>query len=493
MNFKHVLIFSLMISLFISCLYPVPSVYGEETGSAADVAPAEANIRKEPQVILAEDLTAVYGYEDFDIGAVLLEGMGELSYASSDNTIATIDQTGRIHITGVGTVILTITAAETEYFLETVQTITLTVVSDDLAPRVKYSRPAGTALKLSWNKNTTVTGYQVQYSSNSLFTSRTTKTVTDPNATSLTIKGLSKGKTYYGRVRSYTVKNGKTFYSPWGLTSNAKKTKTAKLAIVQKKRKTFELRSQTKQKLYRYDTLQGSCTDGTYGYYVLYNRNVEKCKIAKIRLSDMKVVKVSKVLRIDHGSDLTYNSRNKYLVAANLSQNPRRLTVINRNTLRIKRFVNVKIPSTLKGATKSQLRNLGGFKGISYNASRNQYVILPRKSRDFLILNNNFKPVSYITASKKTSYLYQSIDTTNDYILVAQSPQKSGQIYNIISVYDWDGTYRSRINVKKGYEIESVYHIGSKLYAGFYRSYYTRVKGKKKLMRSNYIYRLTEF
>ena len=34
--------------------------------------------------------------------------------------------------------------------------------------------------------------------------------------TSVTIKSLKKGKTYYFRVRAYTKKNGKTVYGNWG-------------------------------------------------------------------------------------------------------------------------------------------------------------------------------------------------------------------------------------------------------------------------------------
>ena len=87
----------------------------------------------------------------------------------------------------------------------------------------------------------------------------------------------------------------------------------------------------------------------------------------------------------------------------------------------------------------------------------------------------------------------------------------ASQKYNIITVYDWDGNYISKMNVKKGYEIESVYHVGSKYYAGFYRSYYktyyktvikkVKVNGKtkkkkvkvkyKKFCRANYVYQVT--
>ena len=56
---------------------------------------------------------------------------------------------------------------------------------------------------------------------------------------------------------------------------------------------------------------------------------------------------------------------------------------------------------------------------------------------------------------------------------------------NIISLLSTIGTGNIfPINVKKGYEIESIYHVGSKYYAGFYRSYYrTRYKDVEKTVK----------
>ena len=103
---------------------------------------------------------------------------------------------------------------------------------------------------------------------------------------------------------------------------------------------------------------------------------------------------------------------------------------------------------------------------------------------NFVILDSELDPVRYVKVSKKNNYVVQGIDATDDYIMLAQSPKTSKQKYNIITVYDWDGKYISKINVKKGYEIESIYHVGSKYYAGFYRSYYrTRYKDVEKTVK----------
>ncbi len=81
------------------------------------------------------------------------------------------------------------------------------------------------SLKVTIKKKTTeVTGYQIQYSTSKSFKSAKTKTISKAKTTSLTIKSLSAKKTYYVRVRTYKVVNGKKYYSDWS-SAKSKKTK----------------------------------------------------------------------------------------------------------------------------------------------------------------------------------------------------------------------------------------------------------------------------
>ena len=248
--------------------------------------------------------------------------------------------------------------------------------------------------------------------------------------------------------------------------------------------KIFELRAQAKQSVGGYDTLQGGCTDGTHAYYVLYNRNVEKGKIVKVNLTTNKVVKISKVLNIAHGNGLTYNPDENCLVAVHCTTNPKRLSVIHPNTLKVKKVVNVKIPTSLDGATKSNLKNITGFGGISYSSDQGAYAVLLSKSHNILILDENFVPQSYLGLSDKPKGVYQCINVTDDYIMIGISPG-TGQSMNLIAIYEWDGFYRFTINIQPEYELECIFNVGSKLYAGFYRS--------SSNNRRNYIYRLTDY
>ena len=82
--------------------------------------------------------------------------------------------------------------------------------------------------QVKWKKQKdTITGYQVQYSTNKKFTKKATvtKTVKKKSASGLVVKKLKPKKTYYVRVRTYQTVNGKDYCSVW---SKSKKVTTKK-------------------------------------------------------------------------------------------------------------------------------------------------------------------------------------------------------------------------------------------------------------------------
>ena len=64
-------------------------------------------------------------------------------------------------------------------------------------------------------KSAQVTGYQIQYSTSSKFTSAVTKTVPSYATTKYALKNLSANKIYYVRVRTYKKVGSTTYYSGW--------------------------------------------------------------------------------------------------------------------------------------------------------------------------------------------------------------------------------------------------------------------------------------
>lgn len=79
---------------------------------------------------------------------------------------------------------------------------------------------------LKWTRNAKATGYQIQYSTSSSFASPKSVTATGTSSTlSKTIASLTKGKTYYVRIRSYKTVSNVNYYSVWSATKSVKITK----------------------------------------------------------------------------------------------------------------------------------------------------------------------------------------------------------------------------------------------------------------------------
>lgn len=70
---------------------------------------------------------------------------------------------------------------------------------------------------VKWKKQKSVSGYQIQYSTNKEFAKKATKikTVRSASTTKLTVKKLKAGKKYYVKIRTYRTKNGTVYYSKW--------------------------------------------------------------------------------------------------------------------------------------------------------------------------------------------------------------------------------------------------------------------------------------
>ncbi|MDD6201619.1 MAG: calcineurin-like phosphoesterase, partial [Lachnospiraceae bacterium] len=80
----------------------------------------------------------------------------------------------------------------------------------------KLTSPKKAQAKVTWKKDSKVTGYQVVYASNKSFTKNVTTTSVKKNTqSSLTIKKLTSKTKVYVKVRSYKVVNGKKMYGSY--------------------------------------------------------------------------------------------------------------------------------------------------------------------------------------------------------------------------------------------------------------------------------------
>ena len=101
---------------------------------------------------------------------------------------------------------------------------TLTTATKPSTPSIKTpSTNKKHQIIVKWNKVSSCSGYQVQYSNKSNFSKViATKTVSGNSKTSYTGKNFTKGKTYYVRVRSYKTVNGTKYYSSWSKVKSIK-------------------------------------------------------------------------------------------------------------------------------------------------------------------------------------------------------------------------------------------------------------------------------
>lgn len=81
-------------------------------------------------------------------------------------------------------------------------------------PVIKSAKALGNKkLKVTWKRNTTASGYQLQIATNKKFTKgKKSFTIKKNSITSKTIAKLKKGKKYYVRIRAYKTVSGKKYY-----------------------------------------------------------------------------------------------------------------------------------------------------------------------------------------------------------------------------------------------------------------------------------------
>jgi len=95
----------------------------------------------------------------------------------------------------------------------------------------RVARPAVKTLKnstskkmtVTWGKNAKATGYQIQYSTSKTFAGgNKTVTVTKAATVSKSIGSLTKGKTYYVRIRTYKTVGSTKYWSAWSAAKSVK-------------------------------------------------------------------------------------------------------------------------------------------------------------------------------------------------------------------------------------------------------------------------------
>ena len=118
-----------------------------------------------------------------------------VSYSSNKNIgTATVKVTGKGSYTG---------------------TITKTFKINPAKQEIQKLTSKSKAFFVDWAQKGSATGYEIQYATNSKFTSAKKVTITNKKTDKTTISKLSGKKKYYVRVRSYTTVKGTKYYGAW--------------------------------------------------------------------------------------------------------------------------------------------------------------------------------------------------------------------------------------------------------------------------------------
>lgn len=139
-----------------------------------------------------------------------------VTWTSSNTKVATVSSTGKVTARYPGKAVITAKAKDGSG-----KTAKCTVI---VRPkRVAVSQlisPSKGKLKATWAKQAGISGYQVEYSTSSSFTSG--RFILLSSSKNTYTGGATSNKVYYVRIRAYKKIDGKTYYGSW---STAKKVK----------------------------------------------------------------------------------------------------------------------------------------------------------------------------------------------------------------------------------------------------------------------------
>ena len=94
-------------------------------------------------------------------------------------------------------------------------TITKTFKINPAKQEIQKLTAKSKAFFVDWAQKGSATGYEIQYATNSKFTSAKKVTITNKKTDKTTVSKLSGKKKYYVRVRSYTTVKGTKYYGAW--------------------------------------------------------------------------------------------------------------------------------------------------------------------------------------------------------------------------------------------------------------------------------------
>ena len=150
-------------------------------------------------------------------------GGAKLTYSSNNKSVK-VDKTGKLTIAKnfAGKAVITVKSSETSCYKAASKKFNVTVKPAAVTIS-KASNSAKQKITVSWKKNTTCSGYAVQYSTDKSFKKGVKTVYISKNSTvKATLSKLTKGKTYYVRIASYKKSGSTKIYSAWSKVKSVK-------------------------------------------------------------------------------------------------------------------------------------------------------------------------------------------------------------------------------------------------------------------------------
>ncbi len=209
-------------------LYTWIKIYDEDLNSLKTVEGSYGTSESKPQVLTYEaELVAGTYYIKPSAGTNFNASYGNyiLSWAPADtsNTSGNTNTSSNSNTSGNTNTSSNSNTSSNTNTSSSSNTNKSTMIYSPKKTTIRKVQGKSKSIKITIKKPTSkITGYQVQYATNSKFSRGKIKST---RQTTITIKQLKAKKTYYVRVRTYRKGSGTTYYSSW---SKAKSIKTKK-------------------------------------------------------------------------------------------------------------------------------------------------------------------------------------------------------------------------------------------------------------------------
>lgn len=336
----------------------------------------------------------------------------------------------------------------------------------------------GKDLFLQWEEVPFAEEYQVQYARSALW--RGARTINVKAGAGGIHLQVQEPATWCVRVRAVCRTEKGPVYSGHWTTSWMQRSAKGRVSFLKKGGKLLDIRKEAGKKLLNHDIGEGSCSDGKYLYMCFEyrcrdkqgNKTVE-IRIAKIRLADKKLLKVSKSLRIGHANSIVYNKRIRKLIATGDKKKDPNLRIIDPGSLKVLRTVHV---NTARFRDTPE-----GFNALGYDSKNDLYYIRARDFNGYMyVLNNRFVATKRFVLNHNPATYIQGIEMEGDYILLSQSRYQTST-KNTVTLFDREGHRLQDIQLGLTGELESVFHVGNKLYGTVHVKSELSKKDRKKI------------